>query len=79
MTAPNCWRPTSCRILPPSPLRRLWRRPQRYPHLAKGKYPVPGYVTVFPMYDTVEYALPGEVEQEDSQARERFIPARPAR
>lgn len=47
-----------------------------YPHLAKGKYPVPGYVTVFPMYDTVEYALPGEVEQEDSQARERFIPAR---
>ena len=31
------------------------------------------------MYDTVEYALPGEVEQEDSQARERFIPARPAR
>ena len=47
-----------------------------YPHLAKGKYPVPGYVTVFPMYETVEYALPGEIEQEDSQARERFIPAR---
>jgi conjugative transfer region lipoprotein (TIGR03751 family) len=47
-----------------------------YPHLAKGKYPVPGYVTVFPMYDTVEYALPGEVEQEDSQARERFLPPR---
>ena len=47
-----------------------------YPHLAKGKYPVPGYVTVFPMYETVEYALPGEIEQEDSQARDRFIPAR---
>jgi conjugative transfer region lipoprotein (TIGR03751 family) len=47
-----------------------------YPHLAKGKYPIPGYVTVFPMYETVEYALPGEVEQEDSAARERFLPAR---
>ena len=30
------------------------------PHLSKGKYPVPGYVTVFPMYETVEYAMPGE-------------------
>jgi conjugative transfer region lipoprotein (TIGR03751 family) len=31
------------------------------PHMAKGKYPVPGYVTVFPMYYNVEYAMPGEV------------------
>lgn len=32
------------------------------PHLsANGRYPVPGYSTVFPMYETVEYALPGEV------------------
>lgn|GEM_PF-498068 len=32
-----------------------------FPHLAKGKYPIPGYVTVFSMYETVEYAMPGEV------------------
>jgi len=32
-----------------------------FPHLSKGKYPVPGYDTVFPMYQGVEYALPGEV------------------
>lgn len=32
-----------------------------YPHLAKGKYPVPGYITVFPMFESVQYALPGEV------------------
>lgn len=32
------------------------------PHLsASGRYPVPGYSTVFPMYETVEYAMPGEV------------------
>lgn len=31
-----------------------------FPHLAKGKYPVPGYVTMFPMYESVEYLLPGE-------------------
>jgi len=33
-----------------------------FPHLAKGKYPVPGYVTVFPMYESVEYLLPGEAD-----------------
>ena len=44
-----------------------------YPHLARGKYPVPGYLTVFPMYETTQYALPGEVEQEDSAARERYM------
>jgi len=32
-----------------------------YPHLAKGKYPIPGYTTVFPMFESVQYALPGEV------------------
>ena len=32
-----------------------------YPHLAQGKYPVPGYVTVFPMYEQTFYALPGEL------------------
>lgn len=31
-----------------------------YPHLAKGRYPVPGYTTVFPMFESVQYALPGE-------------------
>lgn len=46
-----------------------------YPHLSKGKYPVPGYVTVFPMYEQTQYALPGEVEQDDSEARERFMSA----
>lgn len=31
------------------------------PHLsANGRYPVPGYSTVFPMYETADYALPGE-------------------
>ena len=33
-----------------------------YPHLAADeKVPVPGYATSFPMYASVEYALPGEV------------------
>lgn len=34
-----------------------------FPHLAGNgnRYPVPGYTTVFPMYETVEYAMPGEV------------------
>lgn len=32
------------------------------PHLSpNGRYPIPGYSTVFPMYETVEYAMPGEV------------------
>ena len=31
-----------------------------YPHLAQGRYPVPGYFTTFPMYERVEYLLPGE-------------------
>ena len=33
-----------------------------FPHLAGGsRAPVPGYTTAFPMYEQVEYALPGEV------------------
>ena len=40
-----------------------------YPHLAKGKYPVPGYVTVFPMYEQTQYALPGEVAEDLIAAR----------
>ena len=31
-----------------------------FPHLSGSGTPVPGYSTVFPMYDRVEYALPGE-------------------
>ena len=34
-----------------------------FPHLAgPGGNPVPGYATSFPLYERVEYALPGEVE-----------------
>jgi len=33
-----------------------------FPHLAgDAQAPVPGYTTAFPMYEQVEYALPGEV------------------
>ena len=33
-----------------------------FPHLAdQARAPVPGYTTAFPMYEQVEYALPGEV------------------
>lgn len=33
-----------------------------YPHLSgEERTPVPGYVTSFPFYEKVEYALPGEV------------------
>lgn len=33
-----------------------------FPHLSDGNYPVPGYSTQIPMYDRIEYALPGEKE-----------------
>ncbi|MGZ8219913.1 TIGR03751 family conjugal transfer lipoprotein [Methylomagnum sp.] len=33
-----------------------------FPHLSDKGHPVPGYSTVIPMYETVEYALPGEKE-----------------
>ena len=33
-----------------------------FPHLAgETQAPVPGYATVFPLYEQTEYALPGEV------------------
>ena len=36
-----------------------------FPHLAGEEgVPVPGYATTFPMYERVEYALPGEVPLE---------------
>lgn len=36
-----------------------------FPHLSGSeRTPVPGYVTTFPFYETVEYALPGEVAME---------------
>lgn len=34
-----------------------------FPHLAGSESsPVPGYSTTFPLYESVQYALPGEVE-----------------
>lgn len=39
-----------------------------YPHLAQGRYPVPGYVTTFPMYEEIHYVLPGELQGELMQA-----------
>ena len=36
-----------------------------FPHLSGDeRTPVPGYVTTFPFYQTVEYALPGEVPRD---------------
>lgn len=32
-----------------------------FPHLAPSGVPVPGYVTVLPMYERTQYALPGEI------------------
>ncbi|WP_404299117.1 TIGR03751 family conjugal transfer lipoprotein [Alicycliphilus denitrificans] len=43
-----------------------------FPHLARGKYPVPGYVTVFPMFETTEYAMPGEAAEDLLRARAAF-------
>lgn len=43
-----------------------------FPHLARGKYPVPGYVTVFPMYETTEYAMPGEATADLQRGRAAF-------
>ncbi len=41
-----------------------------FPHLSgRERTPVPGYVTTFPFYETVEYALPGEVSGEVSPAQ----------
>lgn len=32
-----------------------------FPHLSLEDTPVPGYSTMFQMYESVEYALPGEI------------------
>lgn len=40
-----------------------------FPHMARGRYPVPGYLTVFPMYETIEYAMPGEVPSRPVQTQ----------
>ena len=41
-----------------------------FPHLATDeRVPVPGYVTTFPMYERVEYALPGEISPVRSHDR----------
>lgn len=43
------------------------------PHLsADGRYPIPGYSTVIPLYERIEYALPGELRPSDA------LPARAA-
>jgi conjugative transfer region lipoprotein (TIGR03751 family) len=47
-----------------------------YPHLAQGRYPVPGYVTTFPMYEEVHYVLPGELQGELQQAGQALAVAR---
>lgn len=37
-----------------------------FPHLAtRSRIPIPGYWTVFPLYDHIEYALPGEPTEAD--------------
>ena len=49
------------------------------PHLSpNGRYPVPGYSTVFPMYETVEYAMPGEVPVRRAAESAAPAPAPPA-
>lgn len=49
-----------------------------YPHLAQGRYPVPGYVTTFPMYEEIHYVLPGELQGEWLQAAQVRDAARDA-
>lgn len=46
-----------------------------FPHLAQGRYPVPGYDTVFPMYESVQYAMPGEVAPRHQAAGSFVHPA----
>ena len=41
-----------------------------FPHLAgEAGAPVPGYTTAFPMYEQVEYTLPGEVRSQQGSIR----------
>ena len=43
-----------------------------FPHLAGvGQYPVPAYTTVFPLYDTVHYAMPGEIAPRETLTTSR--------
>ena len=47
-----------------------------FPHLAGGgRYPVPGYSTVFSLYEDVEYALPGEVSSTQPSALAESVAA----
>ncbi|MGH8568836.1 MAG: TIGR03751 family conjugal transfer lipoprotein, partial [Gammaproteobacteria bacterium] len=49
------------------------------PHLTASGEPVPGYTTSFPLYQSVEYALPGEAPPAGGYYppldSERFVPA----
>ncbi|MGH2604156.1 MAG: TIGR03751 family conjugal transfer lipoprotein [Dehalococcoidia bacterium] len=49
------------------------------PHLTASGEPVPGYTTSFPLYESVEYALPGEAPPAGGYYppldTERFVPA----
>lgn len=49
-----------------------------FPHLAQGRYPVPGYDTVFPLYETVQYAMPGEVASRRRSDLDRTADVKPA-
>jgi len=43
------------------------------PHLSpNGRYPIPGYSTVFPLYEGVEYAMPGEAPSRGAAALPRL-------
>lgn len=35
-----------------------------FPHLSQEGTPVPGYSTMFPLYEAVKYALPGELNEQ---------------
>ena len=51
-----------------------------FPHLAtEERVPVPGYATTFPMYERVEYALPGEVPHQPTQDRSTQSDPSPSR
>lgn len=46
-----------------------------FPHLSPGRNPVPGYDTTFPMYETVQYAMPGEVAPRYQPGNSAIYPA----
>ncbi|MCF6231115.1 MAG: TIGR03751 family conjugal transfer lipoprotein [Gammaproteobacteria bacterium] len=41
-----------------------------FPHLSSRGHPIPGYSTSFPLYETLHYALPGEVVPTSKQRQE---------